>query len=127
LPGLLSRKKACTPPYQFWDKPGFTAESAEHAEKDLGAKKKGDGKSSIAPVQVSDGFHLRLGNGYSLRRANLDTAFTAQTLIHIDRLGLPVLDFKHAGRARIHALALAVTLAFVDSYGIHLFFFTSSG
>jgi hypothetical protein len=37
----------------LWENPGFTAESAEHAEKSLGAKKKGDGKSSLAPVKVS--------------------------------------------------------------------------
>jgi hypothetical protein len=80
-------------------------------------------------MQGADGFFTRpsrFGNGYCLRRTNLDAALTAQTLIHIDRLGLPVLDFKHAGRARIHAFALAVTLALVDSYGIHRFSFTSS-
>ena len=86
-------------------------------------------KNTSAP-SGTDGLFTRpsrFGNGDRLRRANLDAALTAQTLIHIDRLGLPVLDFKHAGRARIHALALAVTLAFVHGYGIHLFFFTSSG
>jgi hypothetical protein len=79
---------------------------------------------------AADGFFRkpsRFGNGDGLGRTNFDAAFTAQTLIHIDRLGLPVLDLKHAGRARIHTLAFAVTLALVHGYGIHLFFFTSSG
>jgi hypothetical protein len=42
--------------WQVWcqgKKPGFTAENAERAEKDPAAKKRGDGKSSLAPVQVS--------------------------------------------------------------------------
>jgi hypothetical protein len=107
-------------------KPGSEEIQEAAGKNEPGRKKKGDGKSSLAPVQASDRFPLGFGNGDRLRRTNLDAALTAQTLIHIDRLGLPVLDFKHAGRAGIHALAFAVTLALVYGYGIHRFFFTSS-
>jgi hypothetical protein len=70
---------------------------------------------------------LRLFDFDGLRRTNFNTAFAPQALVHIDWLGLAIFDFKYAGRASIYAFALAVTLAFINGYGIHRLLFTSSG
>jgi hypothetical protein len=59
------------------------------------------------------------------RRTDFHAAFAAQALIHVHGFGFPVLHLKHADRAGIHALALAIAFAFVHGYLIHDSLFTS--
>jgi hypothetical protein len=86
--------------------------------------KKSDGKKNLPPLydRKSRQAPLHLFHGNGAHGANLDAALAAETLIHIDRLGFAVFDLKHAGRAGIHALPLAVTLALIHLHLIHILF-----
>jgi hypothetical protein len=63
---------------------------------------------------------LDFGNGYGPLRANLHTGLTAQALIHFNRFGFTIHQFKHRSRTTANTLFTAGTGVFIDDYFKHI-------